>query len=51
MAEPRPQLVAVLQRLFVVVLIGRVFHDNCVVSLTDFAPFLDLGLPFLWDLD
>jgi hypothetical protein len=51
MAEPGPQLEAVLQRLLVVILIGCVFHDNCVVSLTDFASLLSLGLPFLWDLD
>jgi hypothetical protein len=50
-AEPRPQLEAVLQRLFVVVLIGRVFNDNCVVSLANFVPLLGLGLPFFWDLD
>jgi hypothetical protein len=42
---------AVLQRLLLVVLIGRVFHDNCVVSLADLAPLIGLGLPFLWDLD
>jgi hypothetical protein len=46
-AEPRPQLEAVLQRLFIVLLIGRVFDDNCVVSLADFAPLLGLGLPLL----
>jgi hypothetical protein len=50
-AEPRPQLEAVLQRLLIVLLIRRVFDDNCVVSLADFAPLLGLGLPFLWDLD
>jgi hypothetical protein len=50
-AEPRPQLEAVLQRLLVVVLIGRVFYDKCVVSLANFAPLLGLGLPFLRDLD
>jgi hypothetical protein len=50
-AEPRPQLEALLQRLLIVVLIGRVFNDNCVVSLTNFTPLLGLGLPFLWDLD
>jgi hypothetical protein len=50
-AEPRPQLEAVLQRLFVVILIGRVFNDNCVVSLANFVPLLGLGLPFFWDLD
>jgi hypothetical protein len=50
-AEPRPQLEALLQRLLIVVLIGRVFNDNCVVSLANFALLLGLGLPFLWDLD
>jgi hypothetical protein len=50
-AEPRLQLEAVLQRLFVVLLIRRVFNDNCVVSLANFALLLGLGLPFLWDLD
>jgi hypothetical protein len=50
-AKPRLQLEAVLQRLLVVVLIGRVFNDNCVVSLANFAPLLGLGFPFLWDLD
>jgi hypothetical protein len=47
-AEPRPQLEAVLQRLLVVVLVGRVFHDNCVVSFADLPPLLGLGLPLLW---
>jgi hypothetical protein len=50
-AEPRPQLEAILERLLVVVLIGRVFNNNCVVSLANFAPLLGLRLPFLWDLD
>jgi hypothetical protein len=50
-AEPRPQLEAVLQRLLIVVLIGRVFNDNGVISLADFTPLLGLGLPFFWDLD
>jgi hypothetical protein len=44
-------LEAVLQRLFIVLLIGRVFDNNCVVSLADFTPFLGLGLPLIWDLD
>jgi hypothetical protein len=44
-------LEAVLQRLLVVVLVGRVLHDNCVVSFTDFSPLLGLGFPLLWDLD
>jgi hypothetical protein len=50
-AEPRPQLEAVLQCLFIVLLVGRVFDDNCVISLADFASLLGLGLPLLWDLD
>jgi hypothetical protein len=50
-AETRPQLEAILERLFTVLLIGRVFNDNCVVSLANFAPLLGLGLPFFWDLD
>jgi hypothetical protein len=50
-AESRPQLEALLQRLFIVVLLGRVFDDYCVVSFTNFALLLGLGLPFLWDLD
>jgi hypothetical protein len=49
-AEPRPQLEALLQRL-IVVLLGRVFDDYCVVSFTNLAPLLGLGFPFLWDLD
>jgi hypothetical protein len=49
--ESRPQLEALLQHLLIVVLIRRVFNDNCVVSLANFAPLLSLGLPFLWDLD
>jgi inactivated superfamily I helicase len=50
-AEPRLQLEAVLQCLLVVVLIGRIFNDNNIVSLADFTPLLSLGLPLLWDLD
>jgi hypothetical protein len=50
-AEPRPQLEAVLQCLLVVVLVGRVFNDNGVVSLVYFMPLLGLGFPFFWDLD
>jgi hypothetical protein len=50
-AEPRPHLEALLERLLIVLLIGRVFNDNCVVSLANFAPLLGLGLSFLWDLD
>jgi hypothetical protein len=50
-AEPRPQLEAILERLFIVLLIERVFNDNRVVSLANFALLLGLGLPFFWDLD
>jgi hypothetical protein len=50
-AESRPQLEALLQHLFIVVLLGRVFDDNCVVYLTNLAPLLGLGFPFFWDLD
>jgi hypothetical protein len=49
--ESRPQLEALLQRLFIVVLLGRVFDNNCVVSFTNLAPLLGLDLPFLQDLD
>jgi hypothetical protein len=50
-AESRPQLEALLQCLLFVVLLGRVFHDYCVVSFTNLAPLLGPGLPFFWDLD
>jgi hypothetical protein len=40
-----------LERLLIVLLIGRVFNDNCVVSLTNFVPLLVLRLPFFRDLD
>jgi hypothetical protein len=51
MAEPRSQLEAVLQRLLVVVLVGRIFHDYSVVSFVDFPPLLGLGFSLLRDLD
>jgi hypothetical protein len=50
-AKPRPQLEAVLQCLLVIVLIGRVFNDNGVVSFVDFTSLLGLVLPLFWDLD
>jgi hypothetical protein len=40
-----------LQRFFIIVLLGRVFNDNCVISFAHFSPLLGLSLPFLWDLD
>jgi hypothetical protein len=49
--ESRPQLEARLERLLIVVLLGRVFDDYCVVSFTNLTPLLAFGLPFLWDLD
>jgi hypothetical protein len=44
-------LETLLERLLIVLLIRRVFNDNCVISLANFAPLLGLGLPFFWDLD
>jgi hypothetical protein len=44
-AEPRPQLEAVLQCLLVVVLVGRVLHDNSVVSFADLPRSLALVFP------
>jgi hypothetical protein len=43
MAEPRLQLEAILQCLLVVVLVGRVLHDDGVISFADFPPLLGLG--------
>jgi hypothetical protein len=40
-----------MQRFFIVVLLGRVVNDNCVVYFANFASLLGLGLPFLWNLD
>jgi hypothetical protein len=50
-AELRSQLKALLERLLIVVLLGRVFDDYSVVSFANFTPLLGLGSPFLWDLD
>jgi hypothetical protein len=44
-------LEAVLQRLLVVVLLGRVFYDDGVIAFVDFSPLLGLGLSCLRDLD
>jgi hypothetical protein len=38
-----------LECLFIVVLLGRVLDNNCVISFANLAPLLGLGLPFLWD--
>jgi hypothetical protein len=52
-AKPRLQLKAVLQRLFVVVIVvvGGVLHDDGVIAFADFSPLLGFGFPFLRDLD
>jgi hypothetical protein len=50
-AEARSQLKALLERLLIVVLLGRVFDDYRVISFANLAPLLGFGLPFLWDLD
>jgi hypothetical protein len=50
-AEPRPQLEALLERLLIVVLLGRIFDDNCVVSFANLAPLFGLALAFLWHFD
>jgi hypothetical protein len=42
---------ALLERLFIIVLLGRVLDNNCVISFANLAPLLGLGLPFLEDLD
>jgi hypothetical protein len=41
----------VLQRLLVVVLVGRVLHDDSVISFADFSPLLGFGFSLLRDLD
>jgi hypothetical protein len=50
-AEPRSQLKTLLERIFIVVLLGRVLDNNCVISFAKLAPLLGFGFPFLWDLD
>jgi hypothetical protein len=44
-AESRPQLEALLQCLLIIFL-KRMLDDYCVVSFTNLAPLLGLGLPF-----
>jgi hypothetical protein len=41
----------VLQRLLVVVLVGRVLHDDSVISFADFSPLLGFGFSLLRNLD
>jgi hypothetical protein len=43
-------LEALLKRLLVI-LVGRVFDDNNVVSFADFAALLGVALPLVWDFD
>jgi hypothetical protein len=50
-AKPRSQLETILQRLLVVVLVGRVFYDDGVISFVDFSPLLGLGFSSLRNLD
>jgi hypothetical protein len=40
-----------LERFFIIVLLRRIFNNNCVVSVANLAPLLGLGSPLLWDLD
>jgi hypothetical protein len=47
--EPGPQLEPLLKGL-PVLLIGRVFYGDGVVTLADFTPFLALALAFLWNI-
>jgi hypothetical protein len=49
-AESRPQLEPLLKR-FLIIFIRRVFNDNSVVPLADFATFFGFALPLLWDFD
>jgi hypothetical protein len=46
MAEPGPQLESLLQCLFVL-LVGRIFNGDSVVTLTDFTALLGLALTLL----
>jgi hypothetical protein len=50
-AKPRSQLETILQHLLIVVLVGRVFYDDGVISFADFPPLLVLGLSSLRNLD
>jgi hypothetical protein len=49
-AEPGPQLEPLLKRL-PVLLVGRVFYGDCVVTLTDFTVLLVFALALLWNID
>jgi hypothetical protein len=45
-AEPGPQLKSLLQR-FPVLLVGRIFNGDGIVTFADFTAFLGLVLAFL----
>jgi hypothetical protein len=49
-AESRPQLEPLLKR-FLVIFIRRVFNNNSVVPLANFAALFGFALPLLWDFD
>jgi hypothetical protein len=48
-AEPGPQLKLLLQRL-PVLLIGRIFNGDGVITLADFTAFLGLAIALLWNI-
>jgi hypothetical protein len=48
-AEPGPQLELLLKHLLVL-LVGRIFDDNGVVTFADFAALLGLAFPLLRDI-
>jgi hypothetical protein len=49
-AKPRPQLEAVLQRVFIfVIVIGGILHDDGIVAVSDYSALL--RLLHRWDLD
>jgi hypothetical protein len=48
-AEPGPQLKSLLQRL-PVLLIGRIFNGDSVVTFADFTVFFGLALALLWNI-
>jgi hypothetical protein len=48
-AEPGPQLEPLLKRLLVL-LVGRIFDDDSVITFADFATLLGLAFPLLRDI-
>jgi hypothetical protein len=49
LAEPGPQLKLLLER-FPILLVGRVFNGDGVVTFTDFTAFLRFALALLWNI-